>query len=248
VRSRAVYGYWRAGLIFMAACAIVGLAGPAGEARVKIPRISSLPKPHSVPVPNPHVPSAPSKPVHMPAAPKPAINLSTAKGAPSAATGAPASRGFFRRTWDWVLGSPAPAPAAQTPTPAPAASAAPAGQAAGAQQDKDQRRASAPGAPSATAAAAGATGSANLAAALDQFSAKWQPDAGRGKENPGQGSPARNEAETAKPAGYILHLTNGRSLSVAGYEEKGDQIQIAQWQGTFAFPKSLVARIEERAP
>ena len=49
-----------------------------------------------------------------------------------------------------------------------------------------------------------------------------------------------------RPAGYVLHLTSGRSISVGYYEEKGDQVVIPMQMGSYGFPKSSIARIEAR--
>ena len=54
------------------------------------------------------------------------------------------------------------------------------------------------------------------------------------------------EKPAPKPSGYVLHLTNGSRIPVAQYEEKGDQVMIAQRQGSSGLPKSHIARIETR--
>jgi hypothetical protein len=182
------------------------------------------------------------------------------------------NRGFFRRTWDWLLGrkppTPAPAPPVPAAAPGAAVAATPSGTAsapanvvvpvpsgiarpvaapAGApQQDQDARPPSASGVPGVAAAVGGAAGGVALEAALQRSFGRREATAGQ--SDPGQGPSARSRVDgpTRKPNGYILHLTNGRSIPVAMYEERGDQVLVTQAQGTYGLPKTLIARIEPR--
>jgi hypothetical protein len=44
--------------------------------------------------------------------------------------------------------------------------------------------------------------------------------------------------------GYILHLKNGRRISTAYYQDKGNEVVIPDHGGTYGLSKSLIARIE----
>ncbi|HEY7675946.1 MAG TPA: hypothetical protein VIG69_02655 [Candidatus Methylomirabilis sp.] len=234
-KARAAFGA-------LAILAMLALAVPSAEARVRI-SIRSVPKPR---------PSTSVGKVHVPDAPK--VNLNAPAGrsisGPSGSV-AHATRGVFGRFWDWVRGrKPEPVPAAQvaraTPTPTPAAApnvvvsipsrrppanaAASGPPAAGQGPEQDARKAAGLGGAAAPAgAAAGAAGSVSLVMA-----------AGQAFGNQGAEKPA------PKPSGYVLHLTNGRRISVPNYEEKGDQVLIGQRQGSYSLPRSLIARIETK--
>lgn len=261
--------------LVMGTLAVLFMVGmvPGVEARVRVR--SSGGSSHSAPsagrthapAPKPAAPQTPS------ATPSPAVNAAGRSVSPSMPGVAADNRGFFGRGWDWLLGRrpPTPAPTPQAPAPGrasvvatapstavptpsvmvplPGAPARPVATPAlaTAQQEKDPQRAGAPGAPSAIAAAAGgAAGGTALAAALQHSFGKKGPN-GRESERGGPATPPANpDRPVAKPLGYVLHLTNGRSLAVAQYEDKGDQVLIAQPQGTFSLPKALIARIEPR--
>jgi hypothetical protein len=45
--------------------------------------------------------------------------------------------------------------------------------------------------------------------------------------------------------GYILHLKNGSTIPVGFYQDKGDQVVIPQYGGSYGLSKSMIARIEE---
>jgi hypothetical protein len=234
-RARAVFGA-------LGMLAALALAVPSADARVRI-SIRSVPKPR---------PSIPVSRVHVREAPK--VNLSapgarSISGVPGSV--APVQRGVFGRFWDWLRGrKPEVTPAVQVahaaPTPAPAAapnivipipSARPPANAAasgpppaGQGQEQDARRAAGlGGAPAPAGAPAGAATEAGLAAAAQQAFAR------QGAEKP-----------APKPAGYVLHLTNGHSIPVAQYVEKGDQVLIPQRAGSYGLPRSSIARIETR--
>ncbi len=253
----------RAALAALGALAMVALAVPSADARVRV-RVRSAPRPHSAPsVSRPHVPS------HATDAPKAHLNTPSGRSVTaSLPSAAPGGRGIFGRFWDWLLGrKPAPAPAqvAQAaPTPAPAGaqpmpnivvpipSARPSGlpvppgaQAAAQPLETDPQRAGAPVGALARATAA-TVGGASLAAALQQSFGKGGAEA----RQPGGAAQAtigqNGEKPAPKPSGYILHLTNGRSIPVSNYEEKGDQVLITQRQGSYGLPRSLIARIETR--
>jgi hypothetical protein len=223
------------------------LAAPSAEARFRV-KLPSMPKPRSAPTV-----SKPHTTLPRPDAPKAHININTAsKISGPVAARAPDNRGFFGRLWDRLLGrrpEPAQAPSQTAPHAVAAAPAAPATpgvvvpvvpvrpvtgllppgvQSTGQEQEKDKR------------------GVAGLEESLQQLSAKFETEARRGQGtggsamSPGQGRP------TQRPNGYILHLTNGRSIPVAHYEEKGDQVVIPQLQGSYGLQKSLISRIEPR--
>ncbi|HYB72723.1 MAG TPA: hypothetical protein VED18_05070 [Candidatus Sulfotelmatobacter sp.] len=226
----------------LAILAMLALAVPSVEARVRI-SIRSIPKPHpSVPVGRVHAPDAPKVNLKAPAARSISAPLASA---------APAKRGIFGRFWDWLRGrKPEVTPAVQVanaappPTPAaapnivvsipsarpPAAPAAPAAPPAGQAPEQDARRAAGLGGAAAPAgAAAAAAGSVNpTPAAAQAFGAQ-------GAQRP-----------APRIYGYILHLTNGRSIAVARYEERGDQVMIPQPGGAYGLPRSSIARIEPR--
>lgn len=44
--------------------------------------------------------------------------------------------------------------------------------------------------------------------------------------------------------GYIVHLKNGRRIPTVHYEDKGRQVVIPWYGGTFGLSKSLIKRIE----
>lgn len=258
----------------LAVVAMVAMEVPWAEARVRVR--SSGGRSHSAPsasrthapTPKPAAPDTPS------ATPGHAVNAAGRSASPSIPPVATDNRGFFRRTWDWLLGrkppTPAPAPQASAPAQASAVVAAPAASApvtptavvpvpagaqrpvgaqaaAGPQQDQDPRRAGAPGAGAAVAAAAGgAAGGTALAAALQQSFGRRAAGAGGREQGAAGAGQDRSDRPAPKPSGYMLHLTNGRSIPVASYEEKGDQVLVFQPQGSYGLPKTLVARIEPR--
>ncbi len=210
--------------------AVVALAVPPSEARVRV-SIRSTPKHHVSPsVPKPHVPEAPK------------VRLNTPSGRPvslSAPSAAPARRGFFGRTWDWLLGrKPAPAPAAATtanimaPVPSGCQSAGP-----GSPTAQDQEKQRAPGA------------GTNMSMAVAVKQAFGTREAGAAQRNGARPAALASAAEkpVPKPSGYILHLTNGSRITVPHYEERGDQVMVAQRQGSYGIPRSQVARIETQA-
>jgi len=257
----------------LAVVAMMAMEVPWAEARVRIR--SSGGRSHSAPsVSKPHVPTPKPGAPAPGAAPRQAANAVSRSAAPSMSPVPTDNRGFFRRTWDWLLGrrAPTPAPAPQAPAPAaasavaaapaapapvtptavvpvPAGAQRPAGAqaAAGPQQDQDQRRLGAPGAASAVAAAAGgAAGGTALAAALQQSFGKKGAGAGDREQEAGGAAQGKPDRPAPKPSGYVLHLTNGRTIPVASYEEKGDQVLVSQPQGSYGLPKTLIARIEPR--
>ncbi len=228
--------------------AVVALAVPPAEARVRV-SIRSTPKPHLSPsVPKPRVPS------HAPEAPK--VHLNTPSGRPvslSAPSTAPARRGFFGRTWDWLLGrKPAPAPAPQVAQAAPAAAPAPAATTTAniMAPVPSGRQSAGPGSPTVQdqekQRAPGAGTNMSMAVAVKQaFGTREAEAAQRNGARPAALASAA-EKPAPKPSGYILHLTNGSRIPVAQYEERGDQVMVAQQQGSYGLPKSQIARIEMR--
>jgi hypothetical protein len=71
------------------------------------------------------------------------------------------------------------------------------------------------------------------------------PAPGQEKEGQANTPPAWQTRPAPIIKGYVLHLTNGRRISVAHYQEKGDEIVIPQRAGTFGLSKSMITRIEE---
>jgi len=45
--------------------------------------------------------------------------------------------------------------------------------------------------------------------------------------------------------GYVLHLKNGSAIPVGFYQDKGDQVVIPQYGGSYGLSKSMIARIVE---
>jgi hypothetical protein len=45
--------------------------------------------------------------------------------------------------------------------------------------------------------------------------------------------------------GYLLHLKNGSTIPVWYYQDKGDQVVIPEYGGTYGLSKTMIARIEE---
>jgi hypothetical protein len=45
--------------------------------------------------------------------------------------------------------------------------------------------------------------------------------------------------------GYVLHLKNGSAILVGFYLDKGDQVVIPQYGGSYGLSRSMIARIEE---
>ncbi len=241
----------RAAIGALGVLAVVALAVPPAEARVRV-SIRSTPRPHVSPsVPKPHVPEAPKVHLNVPSG-RP-VSVST----PSAA---PAQRGFFGRFWDWMLGrKPAPAPAPQVAQAAPAPanvvvpfpSVQPSGgpaaslpRAHGLPQDQDAQRTATPGGAPAAATTAGGP---NIAAALNQaFGTQEAQAAQRNGARPVALTSAA-ERPTPKPSSYVLHLANGSRISVPQYEERGDQVVVAQRQGSYGIPRSQIVRIETQA-
>jgi len=255
-RARAAFGA-------MGMLALLALAVPSAEAEVGIP-IPSVPKPRPpISAIQPQVPQEPRVSLNMPGARSVSV---------PALPGVPAQRGTFARFWDWLLGrKPAPAQAPQVahPAPAPAGPGAPAAApnnvapipsarppagppsfgpppAAQVPEQDAQRAARLGGSPAAGGAAAGAAAGAGSAAAANQAFGPRGAEAGKGGDARSAAPASVAETPAPKPSGYVLHLTNGSSIPVASYEEKGDQVLIVQRQGTYGLPRSLVARIETR--
>lgn len=221
--------------------AVLALAAPSAEARFKV-KISSTPKPHATPtVSKPHT-AAPK-----PDAPKAPTGIETAsRVSVQVASRAPDNRGFFRRVWDWLLGrKPVPAPQAppQAVATAPTAPATPGVvmpvvpvrmaaplppgvQPPGLEPEKDKQRAG------------------GMDERLQKLSARIETETRTKQTAAGSGLSSAQGQPALRPSGYILHLTNGRSIRVAYYEERGDQVVIPQMQGSYGLHKSLIARIE----
>lgn len=170
---------------------------------------------------SPKAPSAPtvSKP-HVPSPssnlPKPHTKVETGRPLPGPQVSvAPPSRGFFQRMFDWILWR-RPAPAPAPVAPAPAAP------------------------PVVAAKPAPATPPLVLPVALPAVASS--PPAAQGAGNT---PPALDSPPAPRIKGYVLHLTNGRSIRVPFFQEKGGQLVIPEQAGSYGLSKSLVARIEE---
>ncbi len=203
---------------------VLSLTASPAEAKFKI-KFKSTPKPSPSTLSKPHIPAP------RPDAPKARTNVGTASRAPVGVSAPLAdNRGFFRRVWDWVLWRrPAPAPA---PQPAP------------------QAVATAPAAPGVVLpvipvrAAPGQSPPGAQATGQDQEKEKRRASSLEEslQKVAMKAEPRPQPAPT--PTGYTLHLTNGRTISVAAYEDKGDQVVIPQVRGTYGLHKSLIAKIE----
>lgn len=215
----------RSTLVAFGVLAALLVVAPPVEARFKF-KIRSTPKSSSAPsVSKPHVPSP------TPEAPK-ALSKVNAGGSVS---GPEVSvtlqrRGFFDRILDWVFwrrpapapAPVAPAPATPSPVPVPAVAAA----------------------PTLPAKTPTIVPVALPPVAHSSFGAQGG-DPGKEKEQQANTPPAWQTRPTPVIKGYILHLTNGGRVSVAYYQEKGDEVVIPQHSGTFGLSKSMIARIEE---
>ncbi len=235
-------GRARVGFGALAMLAMLALAVPSAEARVRI-SIRSVPKSRpSTSVGRAHVPDAPKVNVNAPAARSVSGPLASA---------APAQRGIFARFWDWLRGRKsevAPAVHVTNAAPAPTTAAGP-NIAASIPSARPPAATVAPGPPP---AGQGPEQDARRAAGLGGAAAPAGPTAGAASSvNPAPaGAQALGAHGAQKPApriyGYILHLTNGRSIPVARYEEMGDQVMIPQPGGAYGLPRSSIARIEAR--
>lgn len=197
------------------------------EARFKI-RLRSTPKSPSAPVVSrPHVPSpAPS----VPKAQANKLEVGRVASAPQFSV-ASQDRGFFQRILDWILWRrPAPAPAV-TPALASPVAAAPSPPA-------PPVVAAAPAPPSAPLLAPGTL------APVAPFPLRV-PDTAGGQEKQPNAVQTLHTQRTPVIKGYILHLTNGRTIPVAHYEEKGGEVVIPQRAGSFGLSRSSITRIEE---
>jgi hypothetical protein len=81
---------------------------------------------------------------------------------------------------------------------------------------------------------------------LDQPSDKAEADAQASRSRRAAASPQARDTAPPQPRGYVFHLTNGRTISVAHYEDRGEQVVISQRAGSYGLPKSIIARIEAR--
>lgn len=190
--------------------------GPV-EARFKI-KFRSSPKPPTVPpVSKIHVPSPSSN------LPKPQAKLETGRPLPSPQVSvAPPSRGFFQRFFDWLLwrrSAPAPAPVVPAPVAPPAVAARPA-----------------PATPPVVLPVA-------LPAVAPSPPAAQSP--GPSTEGHTNSFPAQDNPPAPRIKGYILHLTNGRTIRTPYFHEKGGQVVIPEQAGSYGLSRALVARIEE---
>jgi hypothetical protein len=203
------------------------LVAPSAEAKFKV-KLKSTPKARSAPsVSKPHVPDAPDVQTKVDTGSRiPRMNISLTSQ----------NRGFFQRIWDWLFGrkpapTPAPAPVAPAPAPAPMAPAVARPPAVGVTP-------AAPAPPPVLVPVA-------MPAAAPAASASSATAQGQGKELeklPDLTPPPPRPEPIVK--GYIIHLKNGRRISTAYYQDKGNEVVIPQHGGTYGLSKSLVARIE----
>lgn len=246
--------------VVLAAVVVVGivtLSVPSVEARARVRSRSGSSLSSAPSVSKPHVPS------RAPDAAKPHVASPGGSSVSLSVPSVPAdNRGMFRRFWDTLLGRtppPAPAPApqvAQSATGAGRLSSARGAAAgvglAGAEQAAGQPAHGQPavaalgGNPSLLGATAGAVAGSMLPASADPSADKAAAEARARIDRQASLGPRKQEATPRTPNGYILHLTNGRSVSVAAYEEKGDQLVIPWQGGSFGLHKLDIARIEPR--
>ena len=208
----------RTGVVAGAVLVLSLLAAPV-DAKFKV-KVKSTPKAASAPtVSKPHVPDAPNLQTKVEPGPRiPNVNV----------TVTPQNRGFVQRIWDWLFGRrPAPAPAV-APTPVAPLASRPF--------------------PVAAAPAAPVPPPVVMPVALPAVAPASPGAPGTVKK---QEKEKELEFPTVQPSrpepiikGYIVHLKNGRRISTIHYEDKGDQVIIPQYGGTFGLSKSLIARIE----
>lgn len=230
--------------------AVLALAVPAAEARFKMKWKST---PTSSSIPSASKSSPPS--AKLDAANEHAT-VGTARGfSTNLLSGQCQDRGFFRRIWDGLFGrkhEPAPAPQAPLPPGLQAVAASPA--------NPPAPKVVVPVVPARPVAAPVPSGvqptgrehekESQWKAALEGSSLRSSSKAGseaRTRAVLAQPAAATSQPRPARqPVGYTLHLTNGRAISVADYEQKGTQVVISQMQGSYSLHKSLIARIEPR--
>lgn len=215
----------RAGSVALAVLAVSLLAAPV-EAKGKL-KPKSAPKPSPAPVVN-----KPPLPSSVPDVPKVQTKLETGSRLPPLnVTLTPPRRGFFNRFFDWIFWwrRPAPVPASAPPPVAPVPASPPA---------------------VAVAPAAPATPPVVVPVALP-LAAPASPVARGTIQSQEQEKEKAWEFPQVRPPkpepvvkGYIFHLKNGRRISTIHYEDKGDQVVIPQYGGTFGLSKALIARIE----
>jgi hypothetical protein len=223
-----------AGLVALAVLAILLIAAPV-EAKFKA-KVKSGPKAPSAPsVSMPHVPDAPKPQTDFDRALRiPRVNVSVTSQ----------TRGYFQRIWDWLFGrrpAPAPTPAVAPATPAPRpAPVAPA-------------PAPAPAPPSAVAVTPAAPGTAPVIVPVALPGAVPPAPGAQAalQDKEGKAPDKLPELPTVEPSkpepvvkGYIVHLKNGRRIPTIHYEDKGRQVVIPWYGGTFGLSKSLIKRIE----
>lgn len=225
----------RAGLVALAVLTTLLLAAPV-EAKFKVKTKSTPNTPSAPSVSAPHVPDAPKVQTNTVETGLriPQVNVSVTSR----------SRGFFQWIWDRVFGrkpapaptpavapvtpAPARAPVASTPTPVPvppsAVTVAPAAPAKPPVIVPVALPAAAPSAPGAQA-----TLQNKETEATDKL-------------------PEFPTVEPSKPEpvvkGYIVHLKNGRRIPTVHYEDKGRQVVIPWYGGSFGLSKALIKRIE----
>jgi len=221
----------------LGALAVLALMAPSADARFK-PKTRVAPKVHVGPnLARPHTPS------HGPELPKAAKSAEASRGVSASKpphSVAVEKRGFFQRFSDWLFGRKppvaraptAPAPARPLSVPAVVTRAVPAPAAAS--------PAPAPVMPIVLPPAAATT---PLSQPKGQASEEQKKLTDKQFATVPVAEPSQPKP---RPTGYVLHLTNGRSISVGYYEEKGDQVVIPMQMGSYGFPKSSIARIEAR--
>ncbi len=227
----------RAGLVALAVLTTLLLAAPV-EAKFKVKTKSSPKAPSAPSVSAPHVPDAPKVQTNTVETGLriPQVNVSVTSR----------TRGFFQWIWDRVFGrkpapapTPAVAPVIPAPAPAPVASAP---------KPVSVR-------PTAVAGAPPAPASAPVPVVVPVALPAAAPSA------PGAQATLQNKeteatdklpefptVEPSKPEpvvkGYIVHLKNGRRIPTVNYEDKGRQVVIPWYGGSFGLSKALIKRIE----
>jgi hypothetical protein len=214
------------GVATLLVLAISAVAAP-GEAASKV-KLKSTPKAAPTPpVSKPHLPDASTMQTKVEPAPRiPQVNISVTSQ----------NRGVFQRIWDWLFGrkpAPASSPSPAAPAPAPFATVAAPPSAVAATPASPMRPPIAVPVPVAVAATAPASPAPSATAQSQIKELEKLPDL--------TPPPPRPEPIVK---GYILHLKNGRRISTAYYQDKGNEVVIPDHGGTYGLSKSLVARIE----
>ena len=139
----------------------------------------------------------------------------------------------------------APAMASQA-SEAPAAGVS-AGHAAGLQQSQAAPRGATSDTPTAAEPTSGSVPDKYaLAAALQGAFGRRGPTGRRMEQWQAAAPPSKPQDVSPRQAGFIVRLTNGRSLHVMQFDDKGETVRVTQPHGTYELSKTLIASIKPR--